>query len=255
VGLFTGIADDVTRTLTHKLVTEPLSDYLKNLLGGNGTASGGGGLLAQLLGFGGGPGAGAANTAQETFRASELAAQAAGTATLTASITAQTVAYTAGASAIAAMTAAASAAATALAAVAASGGASGAGGVFGSLFGGGSPWGLGDMGNMGADFIIPGAASGMDYVPKDMLLKVHEGERIMTKADNRRARMPDVYGSRYMEAGAQRSAAPPIAKAGGDTDVNVTVEMPVGASRQSGMQFGAAAARQMRYVMDHQGVR
>lgn len=50
-----GIEQDLLRIVTRNLVTKPLGDYLTNFIGGNGAASGGGGLIGSLLGvFGGG---------------------------------------------------------------------------------------------------------------------------------------------------------------------------------------------------------
>lgn len=56
-------------------------------------------------------------------------------------------------------------------------------GSFGSLFG--SSGGEAAIGNMGADFLIPGFAVGTSYVPRDMVARIHKGERIVPAAQNR----------------------------------------------------------------------
>jgi hypothetical protein len=70
------------------------------------------------------------------------------------------------------------------------GGAGGGGGFdFGKLFGffgssgGGS---AAAIGNMGADFLLPGFAVGTPYVPRDMIARIHKGERIVPADENRR---------------------------------------------------------------------
>lgn len=70
------------------------------------------------------------------------------------------------------------------------GGSGGGGGFdFGKLFGffgssgGGS---AAAIGNMGADFLLPGFAVGTPYVPRDMIARIHKGERIVPAAENKR---------------------------------------------------------------------
>lgn len=73
--LLLAIEQDLLRIATRKLFTEPLGNYLTNLIGGNGQASGGGGILGGILGkvfgFGGGSGGGAVNfgTSGDSFDA------------------------------------------------------------------------------------------------------------------------------------------------------------------------------------------
>jgi hypothetical protein len=59
--LINAIDADLAKLVTHKLFTEPLGNFLTNLIGGNGQASGGGGLLGSgFLGKLFNPGASAA---------------------------------------------------------------------------------------------------------------------------------------------------------------------------------------------------
>lgn len=57
-------------------------------------------------------------------------------------------------------------------------------GSFADFFG--SAGGEAAIGNMGADFLIPGFAVGTPYVPRDMVARIHKGERIVPAAQNRR---------------------------------------------------------------------
>jgi hypothetical protein len=60
--LLLAIEQDILRIATRKLFTEPFGNYLANMIGGNGTAAGGGGLIGSgldwLLGGGGAPSGG-----------------------------------------------------------------------------------------------------------------------------------------------------------------------------------------------------
>jgi hypothetical protein len=56
-----GIEQDILRIMSRRLVTEPLGNWLSNLIGGNGTPSGGGGWLGSILGGAFGMGGGGVN--------------------------------------------------------------------------------------------------------------------------------------------------------------------------------------------------
>jgi type VI protein secretion system component VasK len=72
---------------------------------------------------------------------------------------------------------------------------------------------------------LPSFDVGTDFVPYDMVAKIHKGERIVPAAQNR--------------PGA----------AGGDKIVNVNVTPPAGGSRATAMQWGADAGREIQRAM------
>lgn len=89
-------------------------------------------------------------------------------------------------------------------------------GIFGSLFGGG---GLQNIPVMAGEFGgLPSFDVGTDYVQRDMVAKIHKGERIVPAAENARS---------------------------GGRSIVVNVSMPAGATRRTGQQFGAEIARQI----------
>lgn len=239
LGLFNGIADEVQRTLTKNLVTKPLSDYLTNLIGGNGQASGGGGLLGQLFG------AGKTNTAVNmgTATGADLSAfyggiaeQAAETAALTASTSAQSAAATTLTTAMASLTAAANSAATALSSISVSGGGGGGAGYLGSLFGGGGSSTAVNMGTAtGADLSMfyGGMATGGVARPGSIHPVNEYGPELL-----------DVRGKQFLMMGNERGKVTPLSGSapGGDT-YNISVAMPPGGSRQTALQFGSDVRR------------
>lgn len=97
--------------------------------------------------------------------------------------------------------------------------------LFGDLAKGGE--GSGVLGGVFKDVLggifggIPKLDTGTDYVPRDMLAVIHKGEKIVPAAKN--------------QPGAQ----------GGNRNYNISVQMPQGANRTTGMQFGAEIARQL----------
>jgi hypothetical protein len=154
--LLNAIETDILRIATRKLFTEPFGNFLSNEIGGNGQASGGGGILGTLF-----------------SKAFGL------------------------------------------------GGAGASGGQ--SVWGGSSDYGgLSQLPNFGADFLLPGLATGTNYVPQDMLTMVHEGEAVVPKQFN-----PAAGGS------------------GGGRALSITVNPPAGMSRQSASQFAAQVGDQI----------
>jgi hypothetical protein len=95
-------------------------------------------------------------------------------------------------------------------------------GLFG-IGGGSESKTTGDFARM--DRGLPSFDVGTDFVPYDMVAKIHKGERIVPAAQNR--------------PGA----------AGGDKIVNVNVTPPAGGSRATAMQWGADAGREIQRAM------
>jgi len=235
LGLFTGISDEIQRTLTRELVTKPLKDYLTNLIGGNGSASGGGGLLAGLFGTGKG-GETATNTPQEAFRLTEIASQNAATAALTASSTALSTAYTAGTSVFTALTAAAQSAAAALSTISASGG-GGGGGLLG-LFGGGGGSSAGGFMNDAGYMEYAGSlgfATGGVALPGSRHRVLERGPELL-----------DVNGQSFLMMGSQRGRVKPLSNGGGGDIYNVQVTATPGMSGQQAMNQGRNIQRGMQ---------
>ncbi|MBI3150087.1 MAG: hypothetical protein HYZ17_16405 [Betaproteobacteria bacterium] len=234
LGLLEGIAADTTRILTRNLITRPLTDYLTNLIGGNGQSSGGGGLLGSL--FGGSKEV--VNTPQQAFRMTEIAAQNAATTALTASITAQNVAYTTGTTALAALTAAANSAAAALSAISMPGGSSG--GLWG-LFGGGSAFSPGSAASAGFG---TGAAFGNLDIGGFLATGGPALPNTNYRVNERGPELLDVRGKQFLMMGNERGKVTPLAgRASGGDIFNISVPMPQGGSRQTAMQFGADVGR------------
>lgn len=75
--------------------------------------------------------------------------------------------------------------------------------------------------------MMPAFATGTDFVPRDMIAKIHKGERITRAADN-------------------VSAAGRGGSSGRQTIVNLTMNVPSGTDTKTAGQWGAAASRQMR---------
>lgn len=77
---------------------------------------------------------------------------------------------------------------------------------------------LGGSGGIGGFFksLLPGFANGTEYVPKDMIANIHQGERVLTREENRN----------YSQG------------MGGNVSVNVTVNSDGSSSVQSDASFG-----------------
>lgn len=212
---FKSLADsvvaDITRMTVKENITGPLSDWMK---GGMTSGTGLGGWLSGMLGGGSSD---ASQAAQEAFRTTELVAQK--TEEVAASVTATT--------ALTALAEAAASAATSLSASAMTGDGSGSGlmGLFGSYSASGMSSGLDSMGFSGF------MANGGDLSPGQWAVVGEKGPELFK---------PSTGGSIIPND--------QIGLGGGETHnhyYNITVPMPAGGSRQTGMQFGAEVARQL----------
>ena len=82
--------------------------------------------------------------------------------------------------------------------------------VFSFLSGSGSQY----SGGMGLQGYQGSYASGLDYVPRDMTVKVHEGEAIITKEENKNRSASSIFGTVNINIdGAKYSDEQSLAKA------------------------------------------
>jgi lysophospholipase L1-like esterase len=256
LGVFDGLATDISKALLRQNVTKPLADWMTNLLGGNGMASGGGGLLGQIFGLAGNRSSSAAmsNTAQESFRVSEILKENLDTSGVVSSIASQVTATATATASMATLAAAAQAAAAALGMVASSGGgAGGLGGLFG-LLGGGSQAAFSQTA-LGSS----GFGTGLAYGALDLGGFLATGGPALpgtTYGINERGapEVLDVNGRQFLMMGAQRGQVIPLqGSSGGGTNLYVTVTPPPGGSRQTAVQWGAEAGRHIQAALRRNG--
>jgi lambda family phage tail tape measure protein len=244
---FKSLADSIAADIARIIIKQKLAE----LVGKDGSGLLGG--LAKL--FTGGNSASATadagNAAQATFRASEILAQNAATASAAASTAALaaaesaasaaiSAASTTSAAALSALTSAATAAATALSTISASATMNGGGSLLGGLFGGGGGFGTGSAyGNMDFGGFL---AEGGTVVPGKSYIVGERGPELF---------LPTGSGHIIPNSEMRQASA-----GGGATYINnISVAMPVGASRETGMQFGANVARQLQHAGRRQGVK
>jgi hypothetical protein len=188
-GNFKNVGDGFKKLITRMIAEAAAADLSRKLFGGlveggegEGLLGGALGQVGDLLGLGkkkkkGTDSLSALLASNDAFGTGAGASAAAFSSALTASSATTT-------TALGTLASAASAAAASL------GGASGSGGVgdlLGGLFGGGGG-GYSAADQAGLDSLIAGLASydtGTDYVPEDMIAKIHKGERIVPAAQNK----------------------------------------------------------------------